>query len=226
MRILVVEDDRPIAEAIVETLRDERYAVDLAATGEEASEMVAVNDYDLVVLDWSIPPPTGIELLREWRSQGLELPVLMLTGHTDVEDRVGGLDTGADDYLTKPFRFAELLARVRSLLRRRARPLDPPLAVADVVVDRARLEVEVASEPVELTPKEFALLEYLIRRRGEVVSRTDLAEHVWDGSFDSLSNVIDVTVFRLRQKLDAGRDRKLIHTVKGAGYVLREEEPS
>jgi DNA-binding response OmpR family regulator len=226
MRILVVEDDRPIAEAIVETLRDERYAVDLAATGEEASEMVAVNDYDLVVLDWSIPPPTGIELLREWRSQGLELPVLMLTGHTDVEDRVGGLDTGADDYLTKPFRFAELLARVRSLLRRRARPLDPPLAVADVVVDRARLEVEVAGEPVELTPKEFALLEYLIRRRGEVVSRTDLAEHVWDGSFDSLSNVIDVTVFRLRQKLDAGRDRKLIHTVKGAGYVLREEEPS
>jgi DNA-binding response OmpR family regulator len=226
MRILVVEDDRPIAEAIVETLRDERYAVDLAATGEEASEMVAVNDYDLVVLDWSIPPPTGIELLREWRSQGLELPVLMLTGHTDVEDRVGGLDTGADDYLTKPFRFAELLARVRSLLRRRARPLDPPLAVADVVVDRARLEVEVAGEPMELTPKEFALLEYLIRRRGEVVSRTDLAEHVWDGSFDSLSNVIDVTVFRLRQKLDAGRDRKLIHTVKGAGYVLREEEPS
>jgi DNA-binding response OmpR family regulator len=226
MRILVVEDDRPIAEAIVETLRDERYAVDLAATGEEASEMVAVNDYDLVVLDWSIPPPTGIELLREWRSQGLELPVLMLTGHTDVEDRVGGLDTGADDYLTKPFRFAELLARVRSLLRRRARPLDPPLAVADVVVDRARLEVEVAGEPIELTPKEFALLEYLIRRRGEVVSRTDLAEHVWDGSFDSLSNVIDVTVFRLRQKLDAGRDRKLIHTVKGAGYVLREEEPS
>jgi DNA-binding response OmpR family regulator len=226
MRILVVEDDRPIAEAIVETLRDERYAVDLAATGEEASEMVAVNDYDLVVLDWSIPPPTGIELLREWRSQGLELPVLMLTGHTDVEDRVGGLDTGADDYLTKPFRFAEPLARVRSLLRRRARPLDPPLAVADVVVDRARLEVEVAGEPVELTPKEFALLEYLIRRRGEVVSRTDLAEHVWDGSFDSLSNVIDVTVFRLRQKLDAGRDRKLIHTVKGAGYVLREEEPS
>jgi DNA-binding response OmpR family regulator len=226
MRILVVEDDRPIAEAIVETLRDERYAVDLAATGEEASEMVAVNDYDLVVLDWSIPPPTGIELLREWRSQGLELPVLMLTGHTDVEDRVGGLDTGADDYLTQPFRFAELLARVRSLLRRRARPLDPPLAVADVVVDRARLEVEVAGEPIELTPKEFALLEYLIRRRGEVVSRTDLAEHVWDGSFDSLSNVIDVTVFRLRQKLDAGRDRKLIHTVKGAGYVLREEEPS
>jgi DNA-binding response OmpR family regulator len=226
MRILVVEDDRPIAEAIVETLRDERYAVDLAATGEEASEMVAVNDYDLVVLDWSIPPPTGIELLREWRSQGLELPVLMLTGHTDVEDRVGGLDTGADDYLTKPFRFAELLARVRSLLRRRARPLDPPLAVADVVVDRARLEVEVVGEPIELTPKEFALLEYLIRRRGEVVSRTDLAEHVWDGSFDSLSNVIDVTVFRLRQKLDAGRDRKLIHTVKGAGYVLREEEPS
>jgi DNA-binding response OmpR family regulator len=226
MRILVVEDDRPIAEAIVETLRDERYAVDLAATGEEASEMVAVNDYDLVVLDWSIPPPTGIELLREWRSQGLELPVLMLTGHTDVEDRVGGLDTGADDYLTKPFRFAELLARVRSLLRRRARPLDPPLAVADVVVDRARLDVEVAGEPMELTPTEFALLEYLIRRRGEVVSRTDLAEHVWDGSFDSLSNVIDVTVFRLRQKLDAGRDRKLIHTVKGAGYVLREEEPS
>jgi DNA-binding response OmpR family regulator len=223
MRILVVEDDSSLAAAVVEVLREERYAVDHAATGEEASELAAVNEYDLVLLDWTIPPPTGIELLRQWRAEGKTVPVLMLTGHGDLAHTVDGLDTGADDYLAKPFRFAELTARVRSLLRRKSRPLGEPLTAGDLVMDRAAMAVTVGGRPLELSAKEFALLEYLLRRKGEVVSRTDLAEHVWDESFDSFSNVIDVTVFRLRKKIDGERPDRLLHTVKGAGYVLRGE---
>jgi len=221
MRILLVEDEATIAEALVELLRDESYAVDHAADGETASELKAVNSYDLVVLDWSIPPPNGIELLKEWRAGGDGTPVLMLTGHADPAEVVGGLDTGADDYLTKPFVFAELLARVRSLLRRREKPLQAKLAVDDLEMDRPAHRVTVGGRPIELTPKEFALLEYLLTRVDEVVTRTDLVEHVWDDSFDSFSNVIDVTVFRLRKKLCGDREAKLLHTVKGTGYVLR-----
>jgi two-component system OmpR family response regulator len=221
MRILLVEDETTIAEALVELLEDESYAVDHAADGETASELKSINSYDLVVLDWSIPPPTGIELLREWRSEGDPTPVLMLTGHADPTEIVGGLDTGADDYLTKPFSFAELLARVRSLLRRRERPLQAKLAVDDLEMDRPARRVTVGGAPIDLTPKEFAVLEYLLMRVDQVVTRTDLIEHVWDDSFDSLSNVIDVTVFRLRKKICGDRPAKLLHTVKGAGYVLR-----
>jgi DNA-binding response OmpR family regulator len=224
MRILVVEDDAALAEGLVETLRDEHYAVDLARTGSAAAYRMAVNDYDLVVLDWSIPPPTGIELLRTWRSEERDMPVLMLTGHADLAHTLDGLDTGADDYLTKPFRLAELLARVRTLLRRRSRPLDGPLTAGDVVLDRVARTVTVDGRPADLAPKEFALLEYLLRRQGEVVSRTELSEHVWDETFDALSNVVDVTVYRLRRKVDVDRGRRLIHTVPGAGYVLREEQ--
>lgn len=223
MRILVVEDETLLAEAVVELLGDEGYAVDLAANGETASELVAVNPYDLVVLDWTIPPPTGIELLQRWRDEGRTVPVLMLTGRSAEDDRVGGLDTGADDYLTKPFSFAELLARVRSLLRRREKPLQTELVAGDVVMDRAGRTVTVAGEPVELRLKEFALLEYLLTRADEVVSRSDLIEHVWDDAFDSLSNVVDVTVHRVRRKIDGDREERLLHTVKGVGYVLRSE---
>jgi two-component system copper resistance phosphate regulon response regulator CusR len=145
----------------------------------------------------------------------------MLTGHTDLEDRVGGLDTGADDYLTKPFSFAELLARVRSLLRRRSKPLVATLEADDLQMDRPSRQVTVAGEAVELSPKEFGLLEYLLTRSDEVVSRTDMVEHVWDSAFDAMSNVIDVTVFRLRKKVDGDRAERLIHTVKGVGYVLK-----
>ena len=223
MRLLLVEDEEVLAEAVLEALRGAAYAVDHAADGETASELMSVNEYDLVLLDWTIPPPTGIELLRGWRESGIEIPVLMLTGRAELDHKVRGLDTGADDYLTKPFPLAELLARVRSLLRRREKALDLTLSVDDVELDRARHQVVIAGEARELSPKEFALLRYLMTRVDEVVSRTDIAEHVWDDSFDSFSNVIDVTVHRLRKKIDGGRDSKLLHTVKGVGYVLRGE---
>jgi two-component system copper resistance phosphate regulon response regulator CusR len=220
MRILVVEDEESLAEALVEALEDEAYAVDLAGDGPTADELMSYSDYDLVVLDWTIPAPTGIELLRRWRGQGIGTPVLMLTGRTDVGDRVDGLDTGADDYLTKPFSFVELLARVRSLLRRRSKDLET-LSAGDLALERASRRVTVGDEVLDLPPKEFGILEYLLRRTDETVSRTELAEHVWDDSFDAMSNTIDVLVYRLRKKIDGGRDKKLLHTIKGAGYVLR-----
>lgn len=227
MRILVVEDDNRMANLICEVLRDDLYAVDLAQTGEEASEQMAFNDYDLAVLDWSIPAPSGFELLRAWREEGRSLPILMLTGRDTVEDRVEGLDNGADDYLTKPFSFEELLARVRSLLRRRERPVEVTLEAGDLKLDRTKKEVTVGDEPVELSAKQFALLEYLLVRHDEVVSRGDIEEHVWDSAFDSFANVVDVNIHRLRKKIDGDRDARLLHTVRGAGYVLksRREKP-
>jgi len=222
MRILVVEDEESLAEALVEALVDEAYAVDLAATGDAADELMDVNDYDLVVLDWTIPPPSGIELLAAWRGRGRDVPVLMLTGRRQVDDRVDGLDAGADDYLTKPFSFHELLARVRSLLRRRSKPLQV-LRAGDLELERTSRRVTVDGELLELPPKEFGVLEYLLLRAGETVTRTDLAEHVWDDSFDAMSNVIDVLVYRLRKKVDGGRRKKLLRTIKGVGYVLRSE---
>ena len=223
MRILVVEDESVLAQALVEALEGDLYAVDLAPDGPTADELAAVNTYDLVVLDWTIPPPTGIDLLREWRRQGLQMPVLMLTARGGVDDRVDGLNTGADDFLAKPFSLRELLARVRSLLRRREKPLQARLGADDVEMDRAAHRVTVAGEEIELSPKEFAILEYLLRRRGEVVTRTDLSEHVWNDAFDPLGNVIDVTIHRLRRKIDGGREKRLLQTVKGVGYVLRDE---
>jgi DNA-binding response OmpR family regulator len=223
MRILLVEDEKELARAISEVLEEEAYAVDLARNGATASELAAVNDYDLVVLDWSIPPPSGLELLREWRQNGLSTPVLMLTGRIDVADRVDGLDAGADDYLTKPFSFAELLARVRSLLRRRERTLELVLKAGDLEMDRASRTVTVGGVALDLTRQQFALLEYLVRHKDEVVTRTDIIDHVWDGSLDPVSNLIDVAIHRLRHKVDGERDQRLIHTVKGAGYVLKSE---
>jgi DNA-binding response OmpR family regulator len=223
MRILVVEDNDEMASLICEVLRDARYAVDLARSGDDASEMMAVYDFDLVVLDWGIPPPSGIELLGGWRREGRSTPVLMLTARDAVADRVGGLDTGADDYLTKPFSFEELLARVRSLLRRREQTLQLTLDAGDLRLDRTRHRVTVAAEPVELSPKEFAVLEYLLTRKDEVVGRNEIEEHAWDEASDPMANVVDVTIHRLRKKVDGGREGRLIHTVRGVGYVLRGE---
>ncbi|MFQ5528184.1 MAG: response regulator transcription factor [Thermoanaerobaculia bacterium] len=223
MRILVIEDEIELAEAVVDLLREESYAVDLATDGDSASELMAVNTYDCVLLDWTLPGRSGLELLESWRADGDETPVLMLTGRSAVEDRVSGLDTGADDYLTKPFSLVELLARVRSLIRRRSKALQTSLETADVSMDRASRRVTVAGNPVELSPKEFTLLEYLLRNVDQVVTRTDLIEHVWDDSFDSFSNLVDVTIYKLRKKIDGGQNGRLLHTVKGVGYVLKDE---
>jgi two-component system OmpR family response regulator len=223
VRILVVEDEPVLAQALAEVLEGECYAVDLAGDGESASEMAEINSYDLIVLDWTIPPPTGIELLRAWRRQGKDTPVLMLTARSGIDDRVDGLDTGADDFLTKPFSLPEFLARVRSLLRRRAKALQAALSAGDLVMDRAARRVTVDGRALDLSPKEFALLEYFLNRKDEVVTRTELSEHVWDDTFDSLGNVIDVTVHRLRKKIDGDRADKLLQTLKGVGYVLKSQ---
>ena len=223
MRILLVEDDPILAESVADVLREERYAVDHAPDGETASEQMAFNDYDLVLLDYNIPPPSGIELLKEWREEGKATPVLMLTARSTVSERVEGLDAGADDYLIKPFDFAELLARVRSLLRRRDKPVDAALEAGDLRMNRVTHEVSVAGKPIELSPKEFALLEFMLTRKDQVVSRGEIEEHVWDSSFDSMTNIIDVLVHRLRKKIDGERSDRLVHTVKGAGYRLTSE---
>jgi DNA-binding response OmpR family regulator len=208
---------------ICEVLTDACYAVDPATDGETADELMDFNTYDLVVLDWNIPSPSGIELLSKWRGEGRTLPILMLTGREKVADVVGGLDSGADDYLTKPFSFVVMLARVRSLLRRRELPLEMTLTAGDVKLDRSRHQVTVDGKLVVLSPKEFGVLEYLLRRKDEVVTRTAVEEHAWDEASDPMANVVDVTIHRLRKKIDGGRDDRLIHTVRGVGYVLRSE---
>ena len=218
MKILVVEDDPELAEAVADELRDELYAVDVAMDGATASELVAVNDYDTVVLDDGIPPPTGSELLAQWRSEGNPVPVLMLTARSSLEEKVAGLDLGADDYLTKPFEFDELLARVRSLLRRRSKPLPPPLEAGDLSLDRASRILRVGADDVELTAKEFSILEFLLRRRGEVVARGEILEHSWESDYDPMTNVVEVYIHRLRGKIEKRSGRRLIQTVRGVGY--------
>lgn len=223
MRILVVEDDPRMSELTCEVLIDACYAVDPATDGTTADELMSINEYDLVVLDWGIPGTSGIELLRKWRAEGQTMPILMLTARNAVEDKAGGLDTGADDYLTKPFSFVEMLARVRSLLRRRELPMQLILEAGDLRLVRSRHQVTVSGRPVTLTPKEFAVLEYMLRRKDEVLTRTDIEEHAWDEASDPMANVVDVTIHRLRKKIDGGREGKLIHTVRGVGYVLQSE---
>jgi len=224
MRILVVEDEAELAEALVDALTDEHHAVDHAADGPRASELFAIHDYDLVILDWSIPPPSGGELLQSWRAEGRTTPVLMLTGSkTSVSDKVSGLDIGADDYLTKPFAFAEVRARVRSLLRRRDKPVKTLLRAADLLLDPTARSAGLAGDPIHLSPKEFALLEYLLNRVDEVVDRGELAEHVWDEASDPSSNVVDVLIHRLRKKIDGNRAEKLLRTIPGVGYMLQSE---
>ncbi len=221
MKILVVEDDRRLSEALRQVLTDDAYAVDTAYDGTTAYDLAEVNDYDLIVLDLTIPPPTGLELLKIWRAAGVSLPILVLTALDEVRDRVKGLDTGADDYLAKPFDFDALLARVRSLLRRRSRSKISTYRAGDVEMQRATRRVEVAGRHLPLSPKEFALLEYLLMHQDTLVTRTEISEHVWDSSFDSMSNVVNVFIYRLRKKIDGESDKKLIHTVPGQGYVLR-----
>jgi heavy metal response regulator len=223
VRILLVEDDRKVASFIQKGLAEEGYAVDLATDGEMGLAMGLDRLHDVIVLDVMLPGKPGFQVLRELRQARVETPVLLLTARDTVEDKVRGLDAGADDYLTKPFAFAELLARVRALLRRRTAERAPLLKVEDLVLDPATRAVKRGSEAIPLTNREFSLLEYLMRNAGRVLTRTAIAEHVWDYSFDSETNVIDVYVNYLRKKIDTGRDRKLIHTVRGVGYVLKAD---
>jgi heavy metal response regulator len=223
MRILVVEDERRIAAFVKRGLEEEHYAVDVAYDGEEALDWAAVVDYDLILLDVLLPRKDGIQVCRELRDRGSKVPVLMLTARDAVEDRVRGLDSGADDYLVKPFAFQELLARIRALLRRRSEVKTAQLQVADLMLDTVTHRATRAGQIIELTAREYALLEFLMRHPRQVLSRTQIAEHVWDYDFFSTSNVVDVYVGYLRRKIDRDFDLKLIQTVRGAGYKIGAE---
>ena len=225
MRILLVEDEPSAARMLAKGLREQSCAVDVAADGEAALYQASVNEYDLVILDVMLPVKDGFEVCREMRESGSAVPVLMLTARDAVEDRVAGLDTGADDYLTKPFDFRELLAHMRALLRRGQALTPDVIRVDSLEIDTRTQRVVRAGRGVNLTAKEYALLEYLARRAGEVVSRGDIAEHVWDENFDLFSNLIEVYVQRLRRKVDDGFATKLLYTRRGAGYVLAPGGP-
>jgi DNA-binding response OmpR family regulator len=221
MRLLIVEDQRKIAGFLKRGLEEEHYAVDIAGTGEDALALIDVTPYDLVILDLMLPGMSGLEVCQRLRARGETIPVLMLTAKHRVEDRVMGLDLGADDYLTKPFAFPELLARVRSALRRHAQTKTVTLQVGDLVLNTATHEVTRAGRPIELVSKEYAVLEYLMRRAGQVVTRTMILEGVWNYDFDPGSNVVDVYIRYLRRKLDDPFPVKLIETIRGTGYRLR-----
>jgi heavy metal response regulator len=223
MRILVVEDEKKVAGFIKQGLEEEGYAIDVAFDGREGLLMALDGVHDLIILDINLPKMDGLRVLQEFRNRQGKTPVLLLTVRAAIEDKVLGLDTGADDYLTKPFSFHELLARIRALLRRRVEAAPPLLQVADLTLDPARRIVSRGTERIELSTKEFALLDYFMRNAGRVLTRTMIAEHVWDYDFDPMSNIIDVYVNYLRKKIDTGREPKLIQTVRGVGYVLQVE---
>ena len=220
MRILVVEDEPTAARVLAKGLREHAYAVDIAADGAAALEQIAGTDYDLVILDILLPRMNGLDVCRQLRTDAAAVPVLMLTARGDVNDRVEGLNAGADDYLSKPYHFPELLARVAALLRRGPALETAALAVDTLLVDTLTRRVTRGGAPIQLTTKEYALLEYLLRRQSQVVTRADIADHVWDTGFDPVSNLIDVYIQRLRRKIDDGQAVKLIHTRRGAGYSL------
>jgi heavy metal response regulator len=223
MRILVVEDEKKVARFIQQGLEEEHYAVDVAGDGESGAQMAELQSYDLIILDVMLPGMDGIEVTRRLRASAVPTPILMLTAKTATEDKVAGLDSGADDYLTKPFAFAELLARVRSLLRRGSMEKSAILTIADLELDTVTHKARRGSRLIDLTAKEYALLEYFLRNKDRVLSRTIISEHIWDYNFDTGTNLIDVYISHLRNKIDSGFEKKLIHTVRGVGYVMREE---
>lgn len=220
MRILLVEDERKVARFVARALRENAYAVDVAENGELAIPMASNVTYDAIVLDVRLPGMSGIDVCRDLRRKCIETPVLMLTARSLVEERVEGLDSGADDYLTKPFELIELMARVRALIRRGFRKSSAKLQSADLELDRHRRRVTRGGAPIPVTSKEFALLEFLLLRAPDVVTRSEIVEHVWDYDFDTGTNLVEVYVNRLRQKLDQGRPAKLIHTIRGVGYRI------
>jgi two-component system, OmpR family, copper resistance phosphate regulon response regulator CusR len=228
VRILLVEDEQSAGEMLARGLREQSFAVDLTGDGDAALYQAEITSYDLIILDLMLPGKDGLEICRELRAAGSATPILMLTARDAVEDRIAGLDNGADDYLVKPFDFHELLARVRALLRRGPVLRSEHLQIADLMINLRGRSVSRAGEPIELTAKEYALLEYLARRVNEVVGRAEIAEHVWDENFDPFSNLIEVYIQRLRRKIDEKWEPKLIRTQRGEGYKLayREDERS
>jgi len=220
MRILVVEDEPRMANVIAKGLRENSYAVDVAEDGDAALYQASINDYDLIVLDVLLPRRDGFEVCRALRARRNSIPILMLTARATVDDRVNGFDAGADDYLTKPFSFREFLARVRALLRRDSQLRPDVFQLDDLIVDSGSHRVSRAAREIELTAKEYALLEFLARHAGQLVSRTEIAAHVWDDSFDPFSNTIEVYMNRLRKKIDDAHTVKLLHTRRGEGYIL------
>jgi heavy metal response regulator len=222
MRILIIEDEKKVARFIQQGLEEERYSVDVAGDGEHGEAKALGGSYDLIILDVLLPRKDGFAVLRSVRQQGVATPILMLTAKSAVEDKVQGLDSGADDYLAKPFAFAELLARVRSLLRRGAAEKSTILAVADLQLDTISRKAVRAGRSIDLTGKEYALLEYFMRNADRVLTRTVLSEHIWNYNFDTGTNIVDVYINHLRAKIDDGFERKLLHTIRGVGYVLKE----
>jgi len=220
MRVLVVEDDKPVGRFLQKGLEAEHYAVDLAPDGAAALQMTASCNYDLVILDLNLPGIDGLEVLNRIRGTGSSVPVLILSGRAKVEDRVKGLDSGADDYMPKPFAFSELAARTRCLLSRASRPIETSLRIDDLELSRVERRVKRDGQMIDLSPKEFSLLEYMMRNSGRTVTRAMIIEHVWNLSFDTMTNVVDVYVSYLRRKIDDGRDQKLIHTIRGVGYRI------
>ena len=222
MRILVIEDDPTVGQYVKRGLEEHRWAVDLVADGQEGEERASSEAYDLVILDMRLPTKSGTEVLHSLRAKGFERPVLVLTAQDAVDAKVATLRAGADDYVTKPFAFEELLARVEALSRRPRALASPVLRVGDLEIDQATREVRRGGVPIEVTPKEYTVLEYLARHAGRVMSRTLITEYAWGYHFDPGTNIVDVVINHLRKKVDAGHARRLITTVRGVGYVLKE----
>ena len=224
MRVLVVEDEQKINRAVCQALREESYAVDAAYDGDEGEQLSEINDYDLIILDIMLPKKDGVRVCADIRRRGDTTPILLLTAKDAPEDRIQGLDSGADDYLVKPFHMGELMARVRALLRRDSSAKSTQLQVDDLTLDTSSHRVERAGAPIELTSKEYAILEYFMRHPDQVLTRTMISEHVWDDEFDSFSNIIDVYIRRLRRKIDDPTPVKLLHTIRGSGYRFGASE--
>jgi len=223
MRVLLIEDDQGISSFVVKGLREAGFAVDLASDGEDGLHLALTESYDVIIVDLMLPKIDGLTVITKLREQKPNVPVMILSAMRSVDDRVKGLQTGSDDYLTKPFAFSELLARVQALIRRATGvPSATVLKTADLVMDLLSREVSRAGQKVDLQPKEFALIEYLMRNADRVVSKTMIMEHVWDLNFDPQTNVVEARISKLRDKIDGGHENKLIHTVRGAGYVLKE----
>lgn len=223
MRVLVVEDERDLREILVKRLKEEAYSVDACNDGEEALSYIEMGEYDIVLLDIMLPKVTGLEVVARMRREKNSTPVLLLTAKDTIEDRVIGLDSGADDYLVKPFAFEELLARIRVLTRRKTEETTNLLSVCNLTMDRRKREVKRDESEIELSSREFALLEYLMLNKGIVLSRDKIEQHIWNFDYEGGSNIIDVYIRYLRRKIDKDYEPKLIHTVRGAGYVLKEE---